>query len=451
MKLRIMMLGFLTTMLGSGAIAQEAKTPYVDGLVHEGVFSCNGSTCHSRPSPTGTTVRQDEFVIWQDQSSITGAHSRAYKVLLNQKSRTIARNLGIGPAHEAEECLACHADFVPEAQRGERFDITEGVGCEACHGGAENWLTSHYAPGRTHAQNIADGLYPTEDPAARAQLCLSCHLGSDKPNQFITHRIMGAGHPRISFELDLFTSLQEHHDEDADYRERKAYSNGAKVWAVGQAIALENQLKLFADPDLGRNGAFPELVFFDCHACHVTFSNDPDYRPTWRPNPNRQLGPGVPVFNDSNMIMLRAAVKVVAPDMDRELRQAGLRFHRTVSETGGNYAAATENLAAIAAKLSATMSEAEFGRSEMLQIIDNIVNESLSSTYTEYAAAEQAVIAIGTFLDALETEQMLGSEVVDDIMPALDDAYEAVDDPNRYDFARMRNAIRRVQSQLQQL
>ena len=35
------------------------------------------------------------------------------------------------------------------------------------------------------------------------------------------HRIMAAGHPRISFELDLFSSLQAHHQEDADYGWRK--------------------------------------------------------------------------------------------------------------------------------------------------------------------------------------------------------------------------------------
>ena len=31
----------------------------------------------------------------------------------------------------------------------------------------------------------------------------------------VTHSMMAAGHPRISFELDLFSALQQHHDEDA--------------------------------------------------------------------------------------------------------------------------------------------------------------------------------------------------------------------------------------------
>jgi hypothetical protein len=35
---------------------------------------------------------------------------------------------------------------------------------------------------------------------------------------------MAAGHPRISFELDLFTTLQQHHQEDNDYATARAGS-----------------------------------------------------------------------------------------------------------------------------------------------------------------------------------------------------------------------------------
>ena len=51
-----------------------------------------------------------------------------------------------------------------------------GVRCEACHGGAERWIKSHAQRDATHAANLALGMYPTETPARRAQLCLSCHI-----------------------------------------------------------------------------------------------------------------------------------------------------------------------------------------------------------------------------------------------------------------------------------
>jgi len=47
-------------------------------------------------------------------------------------------------------------------------------------------------------------MYPTEEPMERARLCLSCHLGTER--KFATHEIMGAGHPRLAFELELYGS-----------------------------------------------------------------------------------------------------------------------------------------------------------------------------------------------------------------------------------------------------
>lgn len=56
-------------------------------------------------------------------------------------------------------------------------------------GGAENWPATHYnAPEVTHADNLAAGMYPANEAADRAHLCLSCHLGTRK--KFATHRII---------------------------------------------------------------------------------------------------------------------------------------------------------------------------------------------------------------------------------------------------------------------
>src|SRR3546814_9920577 len=87
-------------------------------------------------------------------------------------------------------------------------------------------------------------------PVVRAGVCVDCHFGSAAGGQFVTHRIMAAGHPRISFELDLFSSLQAYHQEDADYGWRKfgaanRRTDHVQMWAVGQATAIERSLALF--------------------------------------------------------------------------------------------------------------------------------------------------------------------------------------------------------------
>jgi hypothetical protein len=186
---------------------------------YEGVASCAGSTCHGRAEGNGAVVRQDELRLWQEPSSRGGAHSRAYQALLSPRGQRIAGTLGLGAASSAPACLGCHAS--PPGERGERFQLTDGVGCEGCHGPSSGWIASHYAVGASHAGNLAGGMIALDVPAVRASVCLDCHYGSGKPGQFVTHSMMAAGHPRLTFELDLFSSLQQHWDADADYVARK--------------------------------------------------------------------------------------------------------------------------------------------------------------------------------------------------------------------------------------
>src|SRR5207249_8013135 len=174
--------------------------------------------------------------------------------------------------------------------------------------------------------NVGRGMVPLDNPRARAAVCLDCHFGSNSSGQFVDHRIMAAGHPRISFELDLFTGLQQHHNEDADYFQRKQRVGTVQVWAVGQAMALDRSLALFSGPR-GSQGLFPEFYFFDCHTCHRRISDDPSFRPVEVSNPGRPIPPGTPAYNDENMIMLSAAVRVAAPSLAARFERDSRAFH----------------------------------------------------------------------------------------------------------------------------
>ena len=414
-----------------GRTATAAPEPQAGKGVHEGVASCAGSTCHSRQVDSGINVRQNELITWQDPSSPAGVHSRAWRVLTEPRAQAITRKMGLGPAQEATACLGCHSDPVPASLRGARFQVSDGVGCESCHGGSSGWLASHRAVGGTHTANVAAGMRALENPKVLAGVCLDCHFGGSKSGQFVSHSMMAAGHPRVAFELDLFSGLQQHWTVDADYVKRKSYAGGVKTWVVGQAMALDRALSLYAEPGRGQ-GAFPELYFFDCHSCHRQISDDPKARPTWQANPGRPIPAGQPPFNDENMIMLAASAKVVAPSLAARFDADSRAFHAAMAKDRGEALRSAAKLAGTARALADVFAGRSFTRAETLSILDTVLQGQIASRYTDYAGSAQAVMAADTLLNALVNAGQVDRAGAARIRPNLDRAYAQVRDPNSY-------------------
>jgi hypothetical protein len=423
------------------------------GSAFVGVATCGGTTCHGRSEGNGAVVRQDELMIWQDPASPAGAHSRAFSILSSERSRAIARRLGFpnGDATRAEACLGCHTTPAPPARRGPRFQVSDGVGCEGCHGPAGGWLASHYAVGGTHAANVARGMVPLDQPRARAGVCLDCHFGSADQGQFVTHRMMAAGHPRIAFELDLFTTLQAHHSEDADYAARKSRPNGVKTWAIGQAMALERSLSLFATSERGTEGIFPEFTFLDCHSCHRRISDDPRFEPTALANPGRPIPLGMPPFNDENMIMLAAAARIVSPELAARFDRDSRAFHRAVASDRISAVRAAAALRESVRALGAAFGSAALGPPQTFAMIDAIATGAVSERFTDYAGSVQAVMATDTLLSALVAAGSVPNERANTIRADINLAYQAVSDPNAYDPRQFRAALARAAAAIRRL
>jgi len=406
----------------------------------EGVASCAGSTCHGRPEGNGAVVRQDEIAQWQSPSSRSGAHSRAFAALESPRGRRIAATLGLGAATSAGACLGCHATVAPASMAGARFQLSDGVGCESCHGAAGGWLASHYAVKGTHPANVAAGMAALERPAVRAGVCLDCHLGSTRAGQFVTHQMMAAGHPRIAFELDLFSAMSQHWDEDADYRQRKGGSDHVRLWAVGQAEAVRRAAALHAVPKLASQGGFPEFTFFDCHSCHRQIDDDPARFRPFEANAARPIPYGTPPFNDESMIMLSAAGQVLAPAAGREFDAAARAFHAAIG-SGQGQAAASARLAASAARLEAAFDGAAGGGDTAFAVVSTIAGKAISPRFTDYTGSVQAVMAVDTLLNSLVYQGRITVGAAAGIRGSIDRAYGAVRAPNAYDPPAFRAAL----------
>jgi len=386
-------------MLGRPAVAQnvrEQALPQFSEAAHIGVQNCSGSTCHNAKSPSpNSSVAQNEYTIWSGPDK----HSKAFSVLGNDRSQRIARNLRIGDPRSAAICLSCHSDNA--THRGPQFNISEGVGCEACHGGAQSWLGTHIS-GFNHEANLKAGLFPTNEPKARARLCLSCHVGSGE-GKFVTHVIMGAGHPRLKFELNTSTQMQPaHYVVDKDYVARKGAPSGVRTWAIGQAMALSETLRAFVDPKRNPAGFVPELVFYDCNACHHPMSNL-----RYAPHEPGPAQPGVVPFNDANVIMLRVLAARVDPGLARAFDERVVAFHKALQENRTKSIAEARALLDLTNRLEVALGGHGYGADDLKALAAGLIASAEHGNFGEYSAAEQGTRALWTI-----TQTMRGSGMV---------------------------------------
>jgi hypothetical protein len=292
----------------------------------------------------------------------TDPHSRAYLVLLEERSRRIARNLRLpdGKAEKAPECLRCHATpGVPSTGNG-HCQVSEGVSCESCHGRAERWLSEHYLPGwrqKSDDEIKALGMLPTKDLLARARMCVSCHVGHGDAE--VNHDLIAAGHPRLRFEYGAFLAVLPKHWSE---REEKArYPDfEARAWVVGQAVSAEAALELLAErADRKKGKVWPEFAEYDCFACHHDLS-EPSRRPQRAGSidsspliPNEWYTVMLPralallradkeEASEADLAVIRKEMRRPLPDQERvatEARKAAARLSRMLGPlASGNYA-----------------------------------------------------------------------------------------------------------------
>jgi hypothetical protein len=422
----------LLTFAAGASIAQPL--PYAAPGKHLGAVTCASSLCHGSVSQwKDSRILQNEYVTW---SRVDKHATRAFQVLTNERSRRIAANLGLKqPAHEAKVCVDCHGHAPPAAQRGERFKVGDGIQCEACHGPSEGWIKAHVAPEASHAGNLERGLYPTSDPVALAKLCLSCHVGN--ADRFVTHRMMGAGHPRMSFELDTFAQTQPpHFIPDDDWQKRKGDWDPVRLWAIGQALAAREMVDVLLDPKRSRDGLFPELVVFDCHACHHPMS---DLR--W--SPRTGTSPGRIRLNDGHLLMLRQVARITLPRGEAQaFEERVASLHRAVAGDGGEPLAEARALRSAIDALVPKLAARKFGALDLRAMVGGIVADGTSGLYRDYAGAEQATMAAGSLLAWLRRTGGLPDARAANT--ALDAVHETVKDDEKFRPERFRDALARL-------
>ena len=433
--MKLLMIAAVAALVPLASVHGATTLPHYAHDKTLGVGTCASSLCHGAVETwKDSSVLQNEYITW----SRSDKHARTYSVLLNDKSKEIAKKLGLPePAHKSDVCLDCHTHNPKPAQRGEKFQIADGVQCEACHGGAERYVKSHVEDDATHQKNLERGMYPTNDDVARARLCLSCHIGNNE--KFVTHKIMAAGHPRMSFELDTFTMIgPAHFRVDEDWVKRKGSWDGVRAWAIGQAVAAQELLRLLQSPR-GRDGLFPELVLFDCHSCHHAMG---DKRGTAL---RVGAGPGFVRLNDASLLMLRQIVARIAPSDAGVFKQHVFNLHKAVASGNDALAQARiveEQITAMIPKISAH----RFSGEDVKAIMIGLIDDGLNGQYTDYQGAEQAAMAMQSVAEFMGRHKMLNTQSVRAPMKRM---LAAVARDEKYQPAEFEKSLRELKAGVQ--
>lgn len=418
---------FVAALLLSGAVLAADR--------NLGVADCAGSTCHGSIRPfADRQIRQDEYFIWQRKDR----HAQSWKTLFTERSRRITAQLGWGTPEQAEGCLVCHAHAPPAEVRGPRFQLEDGIACEACHGAAERWIAEHVNGLKTPQEKIAHGMTATWDAKTRGELCSSCHVG-DKSHP-MTHAIMAAGHPPLLFELDTFTALlPPHWDVDADYRKRKPVSDTASNWLEGQIAASDAWLARLESGALG-HGLFPELAMFDCDACHHSMNNG-----RWRSGRAPGLPPGQVPLADQPLLLVQAWASVMAPGVADSLGVQREKLYR-------QYETDAARLRGQAADLRGWLQREGYGRlrqtapdaAQLRQILRRVAANAESAQGGDFYYAQQTAMAAQVLAAAITERGGSGAA----LRPATDALYESVKNRDRFQPEEYRRALGRLTASL---
>lgn len=384
-----------------GAEGLAAKVP----TQAMGTVAC--LACHRPPRPEDDVkyspdvlnfVRLDQATIWEKNDK----HRDAVTRLLDDRGLRMMERLGKAPADimpqelansdyrkglekavlGARECLGCHAGVTPDlAALPDAGVIRQGVGCEVCHGASSVWFAPHAKPEwRTVAPEEKCekfGLNDLRNPALRAQLCFSCHIGNVEQGKVVTHEMYAAGHPPLpSIEIESFADQMPRHwwylSEKPDFENRPKYMElnhlrdddlpQSRAVVLGGLVAASFSVNLLAK-QAGGDGTLPDFAAFNCYDCHHDLR-----RNTWRQR--KTAGSKIPAGRPQRWIWPQALI------------QLGVR---QVSATDEEYQKKLESLHGEFAALDAAVTSRPFGDPASIRTAAEALKRSLDGLALEIA------------------------------------------------------------------
>ncbi len=130
-------------------------------------------------------------------------HAKAFATLATEKAKKWGAEAGVDNPQTDDRCVKCHttAHGVPDDRVSKKFDRSDGVQCEACHGAGKNYRKKSIMVDRDKA--IAKGLVPQT-----AAVCTACH--NDESPAWDPQRYTLADGTKVGFDYPQALKLIAH-------------------------------------------------------------------------------------------------------------------------------------------------------------------------------------------------------------------------------------------------
>lgn len=418
---------------GLSVLAQEAADPDAPRPgEHVSLSSCANGICHGAAEPSTGDAGAPKILGNEYLSRVLDPHFRATTVLQSALSAEIVAAVAPGKkATQLSLCLDCHMSDANAVRRG-ILDREDGISCQSCHGPAGGWWKSHFQDGWDHQQSVAAGLVDLRNVRTRAKTCFGCHLGSG--SRQVDHRLIAAGHPVLTFELDNYTEQKEvRHwlpDSVRTSRDGRRPSHGIPAWATGQLEAFRASLDLMVARAQRAEGPFPDYAELACSSCHHEIGDA-----SWRKTPGWRYRGGLPPFSSARWLVLRELLRVVFP---AELAGIEPKVEALAEEVGragdrGRIVELAKELEAELGKLSGKTATLRLGEKKLREILKAMAARS-QEIAADPAAARQAALTA----HSLTTELLIHDRraVRSGLLPKVDQLFNLLEAPGKLDRER---------------
>ncbi len=253
--------------------------------------------------------------------------------------------------------------------------------------------------------------------------------------------MIAAGHPDLTFELNLFSAVMPRHWRDSD----ETPWFGTKEWAVGQGMQLRDSLQRLARR--ARSSSWPEYSELDCFGCHHSLTASKD---SWRQESGYAgRTPGAPAWNSARFVVFRYAAAETDAAATSKLESEMATLSGLMGQISGDrqqIAASADRAAELTHALAGALDGRSYDQAFTLRVMRKIAGDSSTISQQGQRAAGQAAMS----LDSLFAVYKKNSKSLDEaeVKAAINGLFQQLDDPSAYNAPRFAAQMQRVSALL---